>query len=89
MARFKISREAAQRAINYSEEAATELRQNVIVMDNNVNSIFSGLQDPTLKKYLELSEQMQDMIRQVSSQMDAISEYCQGVIRWIDDYNDI
>lgn len=84
-----ISREAAQKAIRYSDEATTELRSNVNVMDNNVNSIFAGLQDPTIKKYLELSEQMQDMIKQVSGRMDAISEYCQSVIRWIDGYNDI
>ena len=89
MARFTISKSAAQKAIKYSEEAATELSAGVRVMDNNVNSNFAGLQDPTVKKYLELSGQMQDMIKQVSGKMNAISEYCQSVIRWIDNYTDI
>ena len=84
MSRARISRQAVMSAISHSNEARDELRANISVMDNNVNSLFSGLQDPTFQKYLDLSEQMQGMLKQVSDKMDAISEYCQGVIRWMD-----
>lgn len=89
MARIKLSREAAMKAISYSDEAQKKLMANINVMDNNVNSHFTGLQDPTFKKYLELSGQMQEMLRQVSGKMNEISEYCQSVIRWIDDFSDV
>ena len=89
MARIKLSREAAMKAISYSDEARNELLTNINVMDNNVNSHFASLQDPTFKKYLELSGQMQEMLKQVSGKMDEISTYCQGVVRWIDDFSDV
>ena len=89
MARIKLSREAAMKAISYSDEARNELLNNISVMDNNVNSHFSGLQDPTFKKYLELSGQMQEMLKQVSGKLDEISTYCQSVIRWIDDFSEV
>ena len=87
MARIVLSREAAVKAINYSVDARNELMTNINVMDNNVNSQFANLQDPTFKKYLELSEQMQTMLRQVGGKMDEISKYCESVVRWIDDFN--
>lgn len=84
-----FNREAVMKAISYSDEAKNELLTNINVMDNNVNSHFASLQDPTFKKYLELSGQMQEMLKQVSGKMDEISEYCQGVVRWIDDFSNV
>lgn len=89
MGRIVLSREAAMKAISYSDEARNELLNNMNVMDNNVNSHFASLQDPTFKKYLELSAQMQEMLKRVSGKMDEISEYCQGVVRWIDDFSNV
>lgn len=88
MARIKLSKEAAMKAIRYSNEAREQLMTNINVMDNNVNSQFSGLQDPAFKRYLELSGQMQDMLKQISGKMESISDYCQSVIRWIDTYSE-
>ena len=88
MARIQLSKEAAMKVIQYSNEAREQLMSNVAVMDNNVNSQFSGLHDPTFKRYLELSEQMQDMLKQIGVKMDSISEYCKSVILWIDTYNE-
>lgn len=84
---IKLSKDACMRAINYSNDAREQLMTNVSIMDNNVNSQFSGLQDPSYQRYLELSEQMQGMLKQIGGKMDAISQYCQSVIRWIDDYS--
>ena len=89
MARIKLSKEAAMRAIAYSNDAREQLISNINIMDNNVNSQFSGLQDPTFKRYLELSGQMQEMLKQIGGKMEAISEYCQSIIRWIDNYSDV
>ncbi len=88
MENIKVSIEAAQKAITYSNEAKEQLLSNINIMDNNVNSQFSGLQDPTLRRYLELSEQMQGLLRQIGGRMDAISEYCQSVISWIINYTE-
>lgn len=89
MGRITLSKEAAMKAIDYSNEAYEDLMANVSIMDNNVNSQFSGLQDPTFNRYLQLSEQMQNMIKQIAGNIEAISNYCQSVIRWIDGYNEL
>lgn len=89
MGKIVLSSGAAMKVISYSDEARNELLTNINVMDNNVNSQFTGLQDPTFKKYLELSEQMQEMLRQISGKMNDISVYCQNVIRWIDMYSEL
>ena len=89
MARIKLSEKAAMDAIRYSNEAREQLIANVNIMDNNVNSQFSGLQDPSLKRYLELSGQMQDMLKQISGKMESISDYCQSVIQWIRNYSEM
>lgn len=88
MARIKLSKEAAMKAIAYSNDARDQLRMNISVMDNNVNSQFSDLQDPAFKRYLEMSGQMQDLLKQISGKMDGISQYCESVIRWIDSYSE-
>ncbi len=88
MARIKLSREAAMKAIAYSSEARDQLLSNAGILDNNVNSQFSGLTDPSIKKYVQLSEQMHGTLRQLGAKMDEISEYCKKVIRWIDEYSE-
>ncbi len=88
MARIKLSQKAAQDAIKYSEEARDQLMMNINVMDNNVNSQFSGLKDPAFRRYLELSGQMQDLLKQISGKMDEVSEYCQKMIAFIKAYSE-
>lgn len=89
MGKIILSKEAAMKAINYSNEARDQLINNINIMDNEVNSQFSGLQDPSFRRYLELSDQMQDMLKQIGGKMDEISQYCQSVIRWIDSYSEM
>ena len=88
MGRIKLSKESAMKAITYSQEAYENLAQNAKIMDTQVNNRFIGLKDPTYDSYLELSMQMQELLGQVGNKMEAVSEYCQSVIRWIDAYND-
>ena len=76
------------KAIAYSNEARDQLLMNINVMDNNVNSQFSGLQDPAFRRYLEMSGQMQNLLKQIGGKMDEISQYCESVIRWIDGYSE-
>ena len=86
---IKLSKYACMKAITYSKEASDSLVQNANIMDNNVNSNFSGLQDPAFQKYLQLSEQMQNYLRQISAKMDDVARYCESVMRWMDEYNEI
>lgn len=88
MGQIKLSKDAALRAINYSQEASQFLMTNVNIMDSNVNSQFAGLQDPAYKKYLQLSYNMQATLKQICGRLDAITTYCQSVIRWIDQYSE-
>ena len=88
MGRIKLSKDSAMKAITYSKEAFESLTQNAKIMDSQVNSKFIGLKDPTFISYLELSMQMQELLGQVGNKMEAVSDYCQSVIRWIDTYND-
>ncbi len=86
MAKIILSEDACKKAISYSEEASAALLKELTIMDNDVNSCFQGIQDPAILKYLQLSSQMQEMIKQVSGKMNEISDYCQKVIRWIEIY---
>ena len=86
---IKLSKDACMRAIEYSREASESLNQNANVMDNNVNAQFAGLQDPAFQKYLQLSEQLQINLRLITEKMDDVARYCESVMRWMDEYNDI
>lgn len=88
MGQIKLSKDACMRAIEYSKEANELLMTNINIMDNNVNSQFTGLQDPAFNRYLDLSAQMQTMLKQIGEKMQAIADYCQAVIRWMDDYSE-
>lgn len=88
MSKIKLSRDAALKVISYSGDSREQLMTNINVMDNNVNAQFSGLRDPAFNRYLELSGKMQELLRQIGGKMEAVSQYCQSVIRWIDEYSE-
>lgn len=87
MGQITLSKDACMKAITYSAETNGQLLANMNLMNNNVNSQFAGLQDPAFRRYLELSNQMHIMLKQISGKIEAISEYCKSVIRWIDEYS--
>lgn len=89
MGQIKLSKSACMNAILYSNEASEGLGQNIRIMDSNVNSQFSGLHDPVFQRYLNLSESMQGMLKQVSSKMKDISTYCKSVMQWMDSYSEL
>ena len=89
MGKVTLSKAAAQKAIVYSKEAHEKLTANANIMNEKVNRRFIGLKDPTYISYLELSIQMQEMLGQVGQKMEAITQYCEKVSRWIDTYTDI
>ena len=86
---IKLSKDACRRAITYSRDASENLQQNANIMDNNVNSQFSGLQDPAFQKYLKLSGDMQEYLHKISDRMDDVARYCERVIRWMEEYDSI
>ena len=86
---FTISKHAAQKVIQQSREASECLTRNMQIMDRQINSQFIGLKDPAFISYLELSMQMQELLKQTCGKMEAVSDYCQKVINWIDQYNDM
>lgn len=89
MSKVRLSKAAASRVISFTDEAYNALTSNVRAMDSRVNSQFTGMVDPALKRYAELSEKLQNTLRQIGTNMEAISTYCRAVMRWIDDYGQI
>ncbi len=89
MSKVRLSKAAASRVISFTDEAYNALISNVRAMDSRVNSQFTGMVDPALKRYAELSEKLQNTLRQIGTNMEAISKYCRAVMRWIDDYGQI
>lgn len=87
MARSTISLRAIRDAIECSQETAEVLSANAQILDSEVNARFTGLQDPTYRSYLELSENMQTTIRQLAGELARISEYCQKVYTHIAHYS--
>lgn len=86
---IKLSKEACRQAISYSREASESLQHNATIMDTNVNSQFAGLQDPAFAKYLSMSDDMQSYLRQISARMEDIANYCESVIKWMEEYDSI
>ena len=86
MAKIQLSESAAMKIIEYSNSTGEELLTNVRIMDSNVNSNFEGLNDPVIKRYLELSEDLNDAIKQISQKTNDVAEYCKAVLNWIDTY---
>lgn len=89
MSKVRVSKSAASKVISFTEEAYNALIANIRAMDGRVNSQFAGMVDPALKRYAVLSEKLQNNLRQIGTNMEAISKYCKAVIRWIDDYGQI
>ena len=69
-----------------ADEAKEELMANINVMDTNVSVQLAGVEDDDIKKYLELSSQMQDKLKEICGKIGEVSDYCQGIIHWFDDF---
>lgn len=89
MSQIKLSIGAAQNVKKISEDTKDKLINNIKILDGEVNSIFASLQDPTVKKYLELSENLQKSLTGIAQSIEGIEEYCNAVIAWIQGYNKI
>lgn len=81
-----LSREAALKVIEYSKDTRLQLLSNANILDNNVNAQFEGLNDPSVQKYVQLSEQMHNSLNLLGAKLEEIENYCQRVIRFIDEY---
>jgi len=89
MGKFQLSKAAAQSAIYYSTETREKLLNNIKIMDTNVYSLFANLKDPTLKRYVDLSTQVDRLLIQITQRLDDISSYCRQVMNWIDKYSEM
>ena len=89
MSQLKLSISAAQSVKRFSEETKEKLIQNIKFLDNEVNALFSGLQDPTIKAYLDLSNSMQTTIKSIGQSLEAVEDYCQAVVLWIQNFQNL
>lgn len=72
-----------------ADEAKEDLMANINVMDTNVNAHFVDVEDDDIKKYLELSSQMQDKLKEICGKIGEVSDYCQGVIDWFENFTSV
>lgn len=89
MSTFIVSKQSAQRIITGTEATQGMLLRNNKVLNASVDDKLYQLQDPSVNRYLELSDQLQDKLTLINAKMDDIINYCQAVIRWIDNYTNM
>lgn len=85
---IKLSKEAAIKAKRLTEEAFLELESNTKSLNDQVGLQLMNLNDkPSTKKYDEMMMEIQSLLNQLRNNFNDINEYCDKVIRWIDEYN--
>lgn len=75
-------RKAAQRTEALSDEACDELMQNIKILEENVNARFRDVQDDNIQKYLNLFDEINAKIREISGKISVISDYSSTVVSW-------
>lgn len=85
---IKLSKEAAKKAKNLTEDAFFTLEANTKNLNDQVGLLLLNLNDkPSTKKYDEMMSEIQSLLNQLRNNFNDIEEYCDKVIRWIDEYN--
>ena len=87
MSKIKLSKETAMEVIKRTNETREQLKNNVRMMETNVNRNFEQIRDPSVKKYLQLQDTVKQNLGIMFEEMDNVVEYCKYIIRWIDEYN--
>lgn len=89
MAMIKLSKDAAIKAKNLTEDAFLDLQSNNKKLNDNIQRELQNLRDiPTTKKYAEMMMQIQSLTKQLRDNFNDINDYCDKIIKWIDDYNE-
>lgn len=85
---IKLSKDAAIKAKKLTEDAFLELESNNKFLNNQISMQLMNLNDkPSTKKYDEMMSEIQSLMSQLRNNFNDINEYCDKVIRWIDEYN--
>ena len=67
--------------IKLSKDAAIKAKKLISMQLMNLND------KPSTKKYDEMMSEIQSLMSQLRNNFNDINEYCDKVIRWIDEYN--
>ena len=85
---IKLSKDAAIKAKKLTEYAFLELESNNKSLNDQISMQLMNLNDkPSTKKYDEMMSEIQSLMSQLRNNFNDINEYCDKVIRWIDEYN--
>ncbi len=85
MSSFKMSKSAAMKVIQYSNEMYEELNGNTKMLNQNILAQFQTMKDPrATQKFTELMMALEKMLKDVGNTVEGINEYCEQVIRWLD-----
>ena len=85
---IKMSRDACIKAQHITEDTYTELINNTKQLESQFNAQLLNLNDkPTTKKYMEMMSEIQSLMSKIRNNFNDIDDYCDRVIKWIDEYN--
>ncbi len=85
---IKLSKDAAIKAQKLTRDVFLELEANNKQLNDQVSLQMMNLNDtPSRKKYDEMMMEIQSLMSQLRNNFNDINDYCDRVIRWIDEYN--
>lgn len=85
---IKMSRIACIKVQHITEDTYMELMNNTKKLEASFNSQLLNLDDkPTTKKYMEMMSEINSLMSQIKNSFNDVNDYCDKVIKWIDEYN--
>lgn len=83
-----MSRIACIKVQHITEDTYMELMNNTKKLEASFNSQLLNLDDkPTTKKYMEMMSEINSLMSQIKNSFNDVNDYCDKVIKWIDEYN--
>lgn len=89
MSKILLTRSAIVRGKELCADSKEQILKNSNTMNENINTLFKDIFDPSIKKYIELNDVLSEALEKVTRKMDDLGEYCDKVLTWYDKYNNL
>ena len=88
MSVIKLSKDAAIKAKKLTQDTFVDLEANNKQLNDKIEMLLLNLNDkPTTKKYAEMMSEIQSIMSQLRNNFNDVEDFCDKIIRWIDEYN--
>jgi len=82
-----VTRYSVEKAKRFSDETKENLENNLRFLETMVEPELKNWNDIHVQRYLLVSAEITQAIREISQNLEKISEYCVKEIQWIDIYD--